>query len=55
METEAKFETIGNADHYWFAYRGNKVLCDKLIRARRFRSEAAALKAGRAADDNQFY
>jgi hypothetical protein len=54
-ETTARFENIGMADNFWFARRGTRVLCDRLVRARRFKSEAAALKAGRAASDAEFY
>lgn len=52
-ETVARFTTVGCATA-WFAFRGSKVLCDKLIRARRFASEAAALKAGRKANGEAF-
>jgi len=54
-ETTARFTTVGSADDFWFAYRGNKVLCDKLVRARRFKTEAAALIAGRKANQSEFY
>lgn len=53
METTARFDRIGMAEGI-FAFRGNKVLCDKLVRVRRFRTEAAALRAGMKANDAQF-
>jgi hypothetical protein len=55
METTARLENIGNADAFWFAFRGNKVLCDKMVRARRFKSREAALKAGESALEAQFH
>ena len=56
METvTARFGNIGMASGFWFAHRGFKVLCDKRIRARRFKSEAAALKAGEAAPPEMFH
>lgn len=54
METTARFDRIGNAEGI-FAFRGNKVLCDRKVRVRRFKSVAAALKAGSEASDSQFY
>jgi hypothetical protein len=53
-EVTAKHHTVGNATA-WFAHRGYKVLCDRQIRARRFQSEAAALKAGQKATPEQFF
>lgn len=54
-EVSARFANIGMADDWWFAFLGNKVLCDRLIRVRRFKTEAAALKAGRAANSSEFH
>lgn len=53
-ELTARFHCIGNAEA-WFAHRGYAVLCDKLVRVRRFQSEAAALKAGRKAAPEDFH
>ena len=51
---EARYENIGMATA-WFAFRGKKILCDKKIRARRFKSADAAVKAGEKASPDQFY
>lgn len=52
--TTARFDRIGWREGF-FAFRGTKVLCDRLVRVRRFKSEEAALKVGRAAKDAEFY
>lgn len=54
METTARFDRIGNREGI-FAFRGGKVLCDRLVRVRRFATEESALKAGREANDGQFF
>lgn len=51
----ARYGNIGMASGFWFAHRGFKVLCDKRVRARRFKTEAAALKAGNAAAPESFH
>jgi hypothetical protein len=53
METQAKLSRVGCAEAF-MAWRGNKVLCDKLARVRRFKTEAAAFKAGKKANSEDF-
>jgi len=54
MPIQAKYARVGFAEAY-MAFDGNKVLCDKLVRVRRFASEQAALKAGQKANPSDFH
>lgn len=53
-ELTARWNRVGWREG-WFAYRGNAVLCDSMVRVRRFLSEEAALKAGRKASLEDFH
>jgi hypothetical protein len=51
----AKFEMLGMMrTNAWIAYMGNKVLCDKRSRVRRFVTHYAAIKAANRAAPSEF-
>lgn len=53
---EARLEMIGMmCTAAWIARMGNKVLCDKKIRVRRFATHYAAMKAGLKASPSEFH